>query len=287
MKFAGNDSIFRIMRQSAQRAFRRISAPVQMVYRRILHIVSPASIVGKVSEDIREEVKDVGKKPESIGEYFLVGRRYIAKKIVYLAVLLLITGAALFILVGLPWIRAKFFTQTFIINSEKMQGYTGKVKLLDNKENRTVLFAGRMEEGRINGRGTLYGYDGNKMYEGEFLMEMYEGNGESFYSSGQTCYKGEFAANQYEGRGTLYYPNGKMQYEGEFAGNQFEGKGRLYDEDGNLVYKGSFEGGKKSGEGILYAGGEEIYNGTFKEDEIVEGKVVLFDKKGRVKYESD
>ena len=222
------------------------------------------TIIEKVSEDIREEVKDVGRKPNSLTGYYLIGSRYIAKKVIYFCLLGIVVGAALFVQFGFPWIQAKFLTRTFVVNSEDMFGYTGRVRLLADKTGRNVLFTGQMEEGRITGRGTLYDYNGSRMYQGNFLMEMYEGDGETFYPNGQTCYKGKFLANQYEGKGTLYYQNGNTQYEGEFVQGLYEGKGNLYYENSVLEYKGGFASGVYEGKGELYdAGGSLVYEGNF------------------------
>lgn len=227
------------------------------------------------------------KKPDSLKEYYLVGKHYIAKKIVYLAAFLLVIGMAFFIIVGLPWMQAKFFTKTFVINSEKMQGYTGRVRLVDNRTDGNLLFAGYMEEGRINGQGTLYDYEGNKIYQGNFLMEMYEGKGETFYSDGQTCYKGEFAANKYEGKGILYYRNGQVQYEGQFIQNLFEGQGTGYFENGSESYMGEYARGMYNGNGqLFYSDGTLKYMGEFKDNEF-SGRGNLYSEEGQLVYEGE
>ena len=238
--------------------------PAEYIYRKAAGVISPESIAAKVSEDIREEVKEVGKKPDSAEGYYPVGKHFIAKKMVYQGILLLVIGLAFFVMVLVPWIQARFFTRTFPINAEKMQGYTGKVRLIDNAEDKNLLFSGRMQDGRIQGEGTLYDYNGYKIYQGNFLMEMYDGYGETFYKNGNTCYKGEFAANQYEGQGKLYYQSGGMRYEGQFVQNLYEGQGTECFPNGRVCYRGEYVQGMYNGAGTLYyEDGTLKYQGTF------------------------
>ena len=190
MKFQKRFDLVKTASLYGKRFGRIILFLAESLYRKAIQGIRPGSIVGKVSEDLREEVKEVSKKPDSPEGYYFVGTHYIAKKIMYLGLLLLPVGAAGFVMVCLPWLQSRYFTKTFPVNTEKMQGYTGKVRLLDNAEDRNLLFVGRMEGGRIQGEGTLYDYHGHKIYQGNFLMEMYDGNGETFYEDGTTCYKG-------------------------------------------------------------------------------------------------
>ena len=168
MKFPSSFNLgtaFNLFVKKTQRIF---IAPVQMFYRTIVRLMSPQSIVGRVSEDLRGEVKQITQKPTSLEEYYLIGNKYVAKKLVYVLALLTIVIAILFIKLGIPYIQAKFFTKTMVINSTDVQNYTGKVILINNEEDKLVLFVGRLEDGRINGPGTLYDYEGNLLYQGEF-----------------------------------------------------------------------------------------------------------------------
>lgn len=61
-----------------------------------------------------------------------------------------------------------------MINSPEMIGYSGNVELLSAYDG-TLLFKGKMDDGRINGKGRLYTYEGALLYEGNFEMESYSG----------------------------------------------------------------------------------------------------------------
>jgi len=75
--------IFKVFRLFIKKMQRVTIAPFQMAWRKIIRMISPSSIMGKMSEDIRGEIKSVAKKPDSIRQYYLIGNRYVAKKLVY------------------------------------------------------------------------------------------------------------------------------------------------------------------------------------------------------------
>ncbi len=218
MKFPGSFNLFTAFNLFLKKLQRIFLAPFKLLFQKFLHLVSPQNIVGKVSEDIRGEVKQITKKPASIEEYFLIGDKYVAKKLVFVLVILFIIILALIIKLGIPFIQAKFFTKTLIINSVEVQNYTGKVKLINNRAEKRILYVGRLEEGRINGYGKLYDYQGNLVYRGGFVDAMYSGYGELYYPDGSICYKGSFALNKYEGYGLSYSSgSGNSVYRGTFS----------------------------------------------------------------------
>ncbi|MBR1628727.1 MAG: hypothetical protein IJ679_05605, partial [Lachnospiraceae bacterium] len=270
-----------------RRGRRIIIAPIQLAWRRFRQKIRPGALMNKVFTDIKTEYGHLRDKPTSMDQYFRIGRRYVAKKLAYLSVLLGIIFLSLFSMVGWPWIVSKFFTRTFVVNSEKMQGYNGKVRLLDNPKDRQTIFLGRLEGGRISGEGTLYDYDGNKLYQGDFLMEVYDGKGELYYKNGKTCYKGDFVSNQYEGNGTLYYESGQMEYKGSFVGGKYEGIGTLYSPSGTVRYTGSFAQGQYEGNGRLYDENSQLrYEGSFSGG-LFSGQGRYYSKTGKLKYEGN
>ena len=69
---------------------RIIAAPFIMLWRKIIRLFSPNSIMSRMSEDIRGEVKDVATRPKSLDQYFIIGKKYVAKKLVFVLVIILI-----------------------------------------------------------------------------------------------------------------------------------------------------------------------------------------------------
>ncbi len=167
------------------------------------------------------------------------------------------------------------------------------------------FYVGQTLNGRANGFGLQYDLDGNLMYKGEFKANQYRGYGEWYHTWKSEeneditylRYEGEFKDSRYNGRGklyevrgdtddpvliyegdfedNLYSGNGKYYfeggwYEGEFRNGMYNGKGKFYN-SGKLVYEGDFIDGAKQGFGIEYDGdGNEIYRGTFVNNEKVE-----------------
>lgn len=128
-------------------------------------------------------------------------------------------------------------------NALMLKFTTGKVQIL-GKSGYTA-YIGDVENGTVKGNGTLYGPQGNLVYNGEF------------------------DANAYNGMGK-YYENSRLKYEGSFKDNLYEGEGKLYRGNEALWYEGSFHLGHMSGDGILYdAFQTPVYQGRFQDDEIV------------------
>ena len=273
--------------RTARRLSHILMAPVQVVIRKAKRTLSPDSFASKVLTDVRKGVNQKkDKKERVIGDYFSIGRYYVLKRLVFVILLAAIIVPVLYIKLLHPILVSHFFTKTMVLNSHEMVGYTGKVELL-SREDGELIFKGRMEEGRINGNGKLYTYSGFLLYEGNFEMEAYSGEGELYYENSKTlCYKGSFLLNQYEGRGTLYDREGNLKYKGDFKNGLYEGNGTLYFPDGQKQYVGTFVKGEMEGQGTLYnEEGNVVATGTFEDGEPLLQEVVLTDEEGNVVYE--
>ena len=190
--------------RTARRLSHILTAPVQVVYRKVKRMVSPESFSSKVLSDVRKGINQKKKKKErTIQDYFSIGRYYVLKRFVYFVMLAAVVLPVLYLKLLHPILISHFFTKTMVINSPEMIGYSGNVELLE-KDGGTMIFKGKMEKGRINGKGQLYTYEGALLYEGNFEMEAYSGEGELYYENSDTlCYKGTFLLNQYDGQGKL------------------------------------------------------------------------------------
>ena len=76
-----------------KRIVRAVSAPLQILYRKMVRIFSPTTIVGKVSGDVKKQIKQIGEKPASLKGYYAIGEKYVAKKLVYVLALRVSLGA--------------------------------------------------------------------------------------------------------------------------------------------------------------------------------------------------
>ena len=271
-----------------KRSGRALLMPFSMLYNRFRvarqMAKNPSSLMNKASTDVVNQVRRLGEAPQSISEYKGLGEVYVAKKLLFVLILAAILLPAVVINFLFPVVQSRFLTKTMPVDSVQAREYTGKVRLTDRNTG-TVLFKGRLEEGRINGDGTLWNYDGTKIYAGGFQLEMYSGHGEEYYATGQVKYRGEFDLNRYEGKGILYYEDGTVWYDGTFAGGQYDGQGTLYYPDGGIQYQGMFAAGLYEGDGILcYQNKATQYSGAFSKG-LYEGTGTLYDSSGAKVYE--
>ena len=115
---------------------------------------------------------------------------------------------------------------------------TGKAQILGKSG--YMAYVGDVEKGTVKGRGTLYGPQGNIVYDGEFDANAYNGTGK-YYEDSRLRYEGTFKDNLYEGEGKLYRDNEALWYEGGFHMGCMSGEGTLYDAFQTPVYKGRFQ----------------------------------------------
>ncbi|MBQ2706929.1 MAG: hypothetical protein IJF67_01590, partial [Clostridia bacterium] len=118
-------SAFMLFLKKCQRIF---VAPVSMFFRKITRKLNPQNIASKVASDVKQSVKGLTAKPTSIKEYFLIGDKYVAKKLVWAIAIAVLLIAALAIRIGWPWFSQKFLTRSMWVHSEDVAGYTGMVK---------------------------------------------------------------------------------------------------------------------------------------------------------------
>ena len=93
--------------------------------------------------------------------------------------------------------------------------------------NGKLMFDGEYKNGKRNGKGKEYNsYNGNLMFEGEYVNGLKNGKGKGFNSyNGDLIFEGEYLNGKKHGKGTEYFYNGKIQFEGEyFNGKKFSFK---------------------------------------------------------------
>ena len=221
------------------RAFfnRRIMA-VSTYLRRVTNFSRHAM---KVATNSMQTVASAVKKPTRREDYVETSQLFIAKSfLIKMALLLAALGLIGYFLVW-PFILSHFFTVRFYVQDSRVPDWSGRVIVFSDPEKTLPLYAGRLEEGVLQGRGEDYDENGLLAYEGQFLDGVRSGEGTA-------------------------YEDGVLCYEGQFAGGLYEGRGRRY-QDGALAYEGSFAAGVASGEGVAYyPNGQEAYRGQFAND---------------------
>ena len=242
MKFSSSSNFKDSMDIYIKRMGRTIFMPLSNAVRKVKTLAQPSSIARRATNDVMQEIKSIKKAPQNIKAYVLIGEHYVAKKLLFLLLLLIIVLPALFLNYAYPIVEQKFLVKTMPIDSDKIPGYSGKVRLIDRKSG-VLRFEGVLENGRIVGSGTVYDELGNLAYSGSLQMEAFDGYGELYYPDGALEYMGNFAMNEYEGNGTLFYENGEKKYEGGFTAGLYNGSGVLYYPTGVKLYEGGFTNG--------------------------------------------
>ena len=124
-----------------------------------------------------------------------------------------------------------------------------------------LIFIGKYINGKRNENGKEYDYNGNLIYEGEYLYD-YRIKGKE-YIKGRLEYEGEYLFNKkwkgkgYDENGNIiyvlnngsgkireYYYNGNIEYEGDYLNGRRHGKGKEYYYNGKLRYEGEYLYGK-------------------------------------------
>lgn len=287
------------------RAFfnRRIMA-VSTYLRRVTNFSRHAM---KVATNSMQTVASAVKKPTRREDYVETSQLFIAKSfLIKMALLLAALGLIGYFLVW-PFILSHFFTVRFYVQDSRVPDWSGRVIVFSDPEKTLPLYAGRLEEGVLQGRGEDYDENGLLAYEGQFLDGVRSGEGTA-YEDGVLCYEGQFAGGLYEGRGrryqdgalayegsfaagvasgegVAYYPNGQEAYRGQFANDLYEGQGAAYTEAGDKLYEGSFARGLYNGSGRLYLGDNQWITAEFQDGQ--PAGVVQWYKGGRLYYEGE
>lgn len=240
----------------------------------------------------------INKEESSKDDYRRIGSKYYSKKFFIFLILIIIIIPVIAYKFILPQFEGKYWEAKIMVNSRKLNDFTGKVQILD--KNKEPIFKGLLDRGEIVGVGEIF-YKKKLVYKGEFEKNKYSGNGEKYSLSGKLIYKGSFLENYYEGEGKLFLENGivyegefknghingigsmskdgHLIYQGQFKSDKYDGFGTLYDLDGFKVYEGNFVQGYFEGSGKLYENQELIYEGELKGSKL-NGSGILYDKLG-------
>jgi hypothetical protein len=100
-----------------------------------------------------------------------------------------------------------------------------------------VVFEGNMEHGLPNGQGVYTDRNSGQRYEGNFVDFMRDGEGILYTEDGDKIYDGEWKNNKYNGYGQ-YFLRGQCRYEGNWENGKRNGDGIAYDQNGAEEYNG-------------------------------------------------
>ncbi|MDE7222811.1 MAG: hypothetical protein K2O34_03385, partial [Acetatifactor sp.] len=133
--------------RTARKLSQILTAPLQVVIRKVKRMVSPESFSSKVLSDVRKGISQKKEKKErTIQDYFSIGHYYVLKRMVYAVMLAVFIFPVLYVRLLHPVLVSWLFTKTMVINSPEMIGYSGKVELLSEYDG-TLIFKGKMDDG--------------------------------------------------------------------------------------------------------------------------------------------
>ena len=89
MRFTNETSLIQVLKYSSQRLTRILTVPVTNSYRKLRRVLNPNGFTTRVMADVRKGGKDlITGKPQSLADYFSLGNYYVAKKLVFVAAVL-------------------------------------------------------------------------------------------------------------------------------------------------------------------------------------------------------
>ena len=156
--------------------------------------------------------------------------------------------------------------------------------------NNDLLFEGEYLNGKRNGKGKEYDYDGRLIFKGEYLNGKRHGKGKEYGLEGKVSFDGEYLNGKKNGKGKRYdIVDGELYFKGEYL-NDKEWIGTGYKDNGHISYKlknskngsgtgveyyhngkklfeGEYLNGKRNGKGIeYYNNGEKLFEGEYLND---------------------
>ena len=264
------------------RAFfnRRISA----IYARFRQMTNVSRGATKLATTSIQNAAVITQKPTKREDYIEAGSLLVSKSFIIKIIIAIVVAILLVYFVIWPFVLSHFLTAKFYMEDRKIESWNGRVIVYSDKKKTIPLYSGKLEDGKLEGKGKEFDEDGILSYEGEFVAGVRSGQGTS-YENGVMIYKGEFAEGIASGKGTAYdHKTGVMTYQGDFSEGLPEGTGKAY-KNGAMVYQGEFSAGKYNGKGVLYpAEGEEL-DATFK-DGVPDG-TVTWSKSGKTYYQGE
>jgi len=140
-----------------------------------------------------------------------------------------------------------FLSQKPILNMIMYNKELQKILLVDIKDYKKI--SGLYKIGEKNGIGREYTINTNALiFEGKYLNGKRNGKGKEFYYNGELKFEGEYLNGKRNGKGKEYYNDGELKFEGEYLNGKINGKGKEY-YYGILRFEGEYLNGKRNGKG--------------------------------------
>ena len=191
-------------------------------------------------------------------------------------------------------INYKFLSQRFII-------YETKSKVKEYNYDGELIYEGEYLNGKRSGKGNEFFLD-ELVFEGEYLNGKRNGKGK-IYENGKLIFEGEYIKGKLindnfdkngkiitkckDGEITQIYDfRGKLIFEGEFLNGEKNGKGKEYNNYGKLIFEGEYKNNKRNGIGKRYYKEQLIFEGIYINGKR-NGKGKEYDNNGSLIFEGE
>ena len=131
----------------------------------------------KVASSSLQGVVSAAQKPTSQSDYVETGRLYISKALIIRILLALIAIALIGYFVVWPFILSRFLTAKFYEQDKRVPKWSGRVIVYSDEKKTLPLYAGRLEDGVLQGESKQYDRDGVLLYEGQISDGQRSGSG--------------------------------------------------------------------------------------------------------------
>ena len=152
--------------------------------------------------------------PSKPSDYVETDKLLISKSLIIRIVLIVIALALIGYFVVWPFVLSHFLTARFFVEDKRVADWSGRVIVYSDKKKTVPLYAGRLEDGVLQGECKLYDENGVLIYEGQLVNGERNGSGKA-YENGVLVYDGRYTDEEYDGMGTLY-EDGQLRYRGQY-----------------------------------------------------------------------
>ncbi len=161
---------------------------------------------------------------------------------------------------------------------------TLQFKILLEKDSVLIKYVGAVSNGMAKGKGIAWDAQNDfiKLYEGDWVNNLFDGAGTLWNRNHFKLYEGNFKNGKKNGMGSQYYPD--ATYVGNWVNDKRSGKGKIIWNDGGS-YDGDWADDKRNGKGKIVWKDSSNYYGDWVED-FRTGKGKYIWKDGMV-YEGD
>ena len=173
----------------------------------------------------------------------------------------------------------KFNINFDMLGKQKLEVYN----MITNK----LTFDGFYNEGKANGKATMWYENGNCQFEGAYLNNKRQDYCIEYYENGTKKHEGKYQNGIQKGKCVNYYPDQVIKMNGQQDDTYF--RGALFDTDGDLSYYGEMKfnsrrnGFGRSGKGTSYFQEKMKYSGNWKNDKY-EGFGTLYYDNKKMRY---